>query len=404
MSKIICDVCGSSYSETEVQCPICGTAKSEAAKSVAEANGEAQLDKGGRFSKNNNRKTGTGANAKMFGKEKNSDGSEEGAPSNMAMMIIVGVLLIAIIAVCIFIAVRVFGNSDPTEPSTNPSTSGTAPTQLEIPCTGIELVGNADKTLSFTSVDQTAQLTVKALPENTTDDVVYTYSSSNPAVVTVDESGLVKPVAYGNATITISYGIYTITVDVTCDIPKPVTEIKLSYTEVTLSPSNGLTVKLYNGELDASEITWTSSDESVAVVSNGVVTALANGKTTITASYGDLESVTCKINVSGMDVVTGYALACTWGTKSDVTMVEGEKIEVFLINKETNEPVANLEWTPSNDFKNGCASFVTTEKGIEVTALKTTNNVSGQYVYIQTTYEDVVYKFIIRIRPAETQG
>ena len=26
MSKIICDVCGSSYSETEVQCPICGTA------------------------------------------------------------------------------------------------------------------------------------------------------------------------------------------------------------------------------------------------------------------------------------------------------------------------------------------------------------------------------------------
>lgn len=403
MSKIICDVCGSSYSETEVQCPICGTAKSEAAKSVVEASGEAKLDNGGRFSKNNNRKTGTGANAKMFGKEKNGDGSQEGAPSNMAMMIIVGVLLIAIIAVCIFIAVRVFGNPDPTEPSTTPPTTGSTPTQLEIPCTGIELVGNADKTLSFTSVDQTAQLNVKALPENTTDVVAYTYTSSNPAVVTVNETGLVTPVAYGNATITISYGIYSITVDVTCDIAKPITEIKLSYTEVTLSPNNGLTVKLYNGELNPSEIVWTSSDEAVAVVENGVVTAVANGKTTITASYGNLPSVTCKINVSGMDVETAYALACTWGTKSDVTMVEGEKIEVFLINKETNQPVANLEWTPSNDFKNGCASFVVTEKGIEVTALKTTNNVSGQHVYIQTTYEDVVYKFIIRIKPVETQ-
>jgi hypothetical protein len=104
-----------------------------------------------------------------------------------------------------------------------------------------------------------------------------------------------------------------------------------------------------------------------------------------------------------MDVETSYALACTWGTKNDITMNEGDKVEIFLLNKLTSAPVSGLTWEPSNDFKGGCASFVVTEKGIEVTALKTTDNVSGKYVYIQTVYEGVQYRFIIRIKPATTQ-
>jgi hypothetical protein len=401
MSKIICDVCGSSYSETELQCPICGTAKSEAAKLVVETAGEEQSANGGKFSKNNNRKTDTGANAKMFGKERNADNGQEGAPSNMAMIIIVAVLLVAIVAVCIFIAVRVFDKPDPTEPTTVPTTSSTAPTVLEIPCTGLELVGNADKALSFSALGQTAQLTVKALPENTTDDVVVTYESSNPNIVLVDQNGQVTPVAAGNATITISYGIYSITVDVTCDIPAPVTELTLKFSDVTLSPTNGLTLKLYDGELDPSDITWTSSDEAVAYVENGVVTAVGNGKATITATYGDL-SATCKIIVSGMNHETGFALACTWGVKSDATLLVGETIEIYLINKETNEAVKDLQWTNSNDFPK-CCTVEASEKGVKVTAVESTANVSGQYVFIQTEYEGEIYKFIIRVKAAEVQ-
>lgn len=314
------------------------------------------------------------------------------------MIVIVAVLLLAIVAVCVFIAVRLIGQPD--DPGS--SSSSTQSTNQTIPCTGIELVDSANQTLSFTDLTQTAQLSVKALPENTTDTVVCTYTSGNPAVVQVSDTGLVTPVANGTATITIAYGSYTISVSVTCDIPAPITEIKLIKTEITLSPTNGLTVQLYDGELDPSDIVWTSSDETIAFVENGLVTAVSNGKVTITATYGNL-TATCKINVSGMNAETSYTLACTWGVKNDATMVEGEKIEIFLIDKETNQPVTGLEWTPSNDFKNGCASFVATEKGIEVTALKTTANVSGQYVYIQTTYEGEVYRFIIRIKAAETQ-
>ena len=400
MSKIVCDVCGSTYSETEAQCPICGTAKSEAAKPVVEASGEDLANRGGKFSKTNTRKTGPG-NSKKPGQERNNSNGEEGAPSNLAMIVIVAVLLLAIVAVCVFIAVRLIGRPENPNPG---STSSTQSTSQTIPCTGIELVDSTNQTLSFTDLTQTAQLSVKALPENTTDTVVCTYTSSNPSVALVNETGLVTPVASGNATITIAYGSYTISVSVTCDIPKPITELKLTKTEVTLSPDNGLTVQLYDGELDPADIKWTSSDETVAYVENGLVTAVANGKVTITASYGDLDPVTCKINVNGMNTETDYALACTWGVKNDATMEIGDTIEVFLVDKATSEPVTGLTWTPSNDFPK-CCTVENTDKGVKITATATTktDEISGQYVLIQTTYEGQVYKFKIRINQPAAQ-
>jgi hypothetical protein len=229
----------------------------------------------------------------------------------------------------------------------------------------------------------------------------YLFLPSNPNIVLVDQNGQVTPVAAGNATITISYGIYSITVDVTCDIPAPVTELTLKFSDVTLSPTNGLTLKLYDGELDPSDITWTSSDEAVAYVENGVVTAVDNGKATITATNGDL-SATCKIIVSGMNHETGFALATTWGVKSDATLHVGETIEIYLINKETNEAVKDLQWTNSNDFPK-CCTVEASEKGVKVTAVESTANVSGQYVFIQTEYEGEIYKFIIRVKAAEVQ-
>ena len=64
MSKIICDVCGTSYPETASQCPICGCARPvdagvTAGESVlSEMNEESTYNfvKGGRFSKKNVRR------------------------------------------------------------------------------------------------------------------------------------------------------------------------------------------------------------------------------------------------------------------------------------------------------------------------------------------------------------
>ena len=45
---------------------------------------------------------------------------------------------------------------------------------------------------------------------------------------------------------------------------------------------------------------WTSSDDTVATVSDGVVTAVFNGNATITASCGDF-SVACSVSISGIE-------------------------------------------------------------------------------------------------------
>ena len=36
MSKIICDICGTAYSDTEAECPICGCAKDLSAASLVD--------------------------------------------------------------------------------------------------------------------------------------------------------------------------------------------------------------------------------------------------------------------------------------------------------------------------------------------------------------------------------
>lgn len=78
--------------------------------------------------------------------------------------------------------------------------------------------------------------------------------------------------------------------------------ISLSVTTVNLTsehPSTRLnaTVYTYDGKVDTSAtVSWTSEDESVATVNDGVVTAAGKGKTVITAASGKY-SAQCEVNV-----------------------------------------------------------------------------------------------------------
>ena len=62
MSKIICEVCGTSYSDSSAQCPICGYVDPTMAEGHFQESGETMDSgeytyvKGGRFSKNNVKK------------------------------------------------------------------------------------------------------------------------------------------------------------------------------------------------------------------------------------------------------------------------------------------------------------------------------------------------------------
>ena len=78
--------------------------------------------------------------------------------------------------------------------------------------------------------------------------------------------------------------------------------IELSSTTVTLEAGDhaGLNVSVaYSGEAPSESLTWTSSDSSVASISNGTVVAKHEGTATVTATLGD-QSDSCTIIVNSV--------------------------------------------------------------------------------------------------------
>ena len=164
-----------------------------------------------------------------------------------------------------------------------------------VPATGISL---SKTSLSLTK-GNTATLTATVTPSGSSDSV--TWTSGNTSVATVSD-GVVTAVGNGSATITAKAGSKSATCSVT--VTTPATGISLSKTSLSLTKGNTATLTATvtpSGSSDS--VTWTSSNTSVATVSDGVVTAVGNGSATITAKAGS-KSATCSVTVTSNYDVT----------------------------------------------------------------------------------------------------
>lgn len=161
-----------------------------------------------------------------------------------------------------------------------------------VSATGVTL----DQTSLAMRVTETKTLTAKVTPADSTEKMVW--ASSNTAVATVDETGVVKAVGVGETTITVTVGSVSATCAVTVSDPIPVTEITLSHAFAKLEPTKQLYLSAtVNADATDKTVTWTSSDKTVAEVNeSGVVTAVAVGTTVITAQAGN-ETAKCIITV-----------------------------------------------------------------------------------------------------------
>lgn len=84
----------------------------------------------------------------------------------------------------------------------------------------------------------------------------------------------------------------------------PCTSITLSATELVFTASGSQTLIASVEPFDTTDkIVWTTNDETIATVNNGVVTAVFNGNAIITATCGDF-SATCSIFISGIEEPT----------------------------------------------------------------------------------------------------
>ena len=315
MSKIICDICGTSYAETAKQCPICGCVRPG---DVQRVTNEVRTDgnvstgytyvKGGRFSKRNVKKrTYEQKRATVAAKKaapKDSGGEDK---TSIGLVITAVVLLLAIIGVVIYIAVRFFG------PFSAPSDATTLPTgtvgQSDLSCTDIKL--EAD-TLLFEAVGEARLLSVTVEPKNTSDSL--SFRSENDQIATVTKDGKITAVSEGTTTIYVTCGKLTKEVTVTCQVAtesvstdptidttvtepsKPAVTLTLNRKDMTLK-SKGDSWVLYSGEIAKNLITWTSDDEKVATFADGKVVAVGAGMTQVHATYED-QKVSCIVRCS----------------------------------------------------------------------------------------------------------
>ena len=137
----------------------------------------------------------------------------------------------------------------------------------------------------------------------------HTWSSSAPDIATVDETGMVSGVGLGESTITVTAldGRKTAKCQVTVtDKIINVTGVSLSETEEILVAGDNLQLEAIIVPSTATDktVTWESSDNKVASVDGkGVVTAITEGNTTITATTNDGDkTASCKITVRGKGV------------------------------------------------------------------------------------------------------
>ena len=146
---------------------------------------------------------------------------------------------------------------------------------------------------------ETKQLTITFIPDYTTDPKDTTWSSSDESVATVDENGVVTAISEGKATITAINANGTMDeCYVTVTIPRvPAENLQISkdYSVINVEQQDTITA-IYGPDNTTDSMTWSSSDESVATVDDGVVTAIASGSCTITASIGNL-TASCNVNV-----------------------------------------------------------------------------------------------------------
>ncbi len=154
-----------------------------------------------------------------------------------------------------------------------------------------------DKAEAQMEVSQTLNLVCTVRPFNATNKVV-AWSSSDETKATVDDAGVVTAVAAGEADITASCGNYSAVCHLTIAGETPVSSVTLDEHSLRVAEGKYARLNVTVLPLDASNptVTWSSSDQTIATVVNGLVHAIKEGFVDIIATAGAM-SDTCKVEI-----------------------------------------------------------------------------------------------------------
>ncbi|MBQ0026342.1 MAG: Ig-like domain-containing protein [Lachnospiraceae bacterium] len=234
------------------------------------------------------------------------------------------------------------GSATITARSNNGKTATCAVTVNAIEVTGVTVT----PTSAAIKVGATTNLSATVAPSNATTKTI-TWSSDNVSVATVSSSGVVTGVAAGTANITAkSNNGKTATCTVTVS-NVDVTGVTVSPTTASVNVGSTTTLRATVSPSNATNknVTWTSSDTSVATVNNsGVVTGVKAGTATITVTTTDGgKTATCAVTVSNV-AATSVSL-----NKTSTTLTEGATEKLTATVSPTNATNKSVTWKSSNE-------------------------------------------------------
>ena len=220
-------------------------------------------------------------------------------------------------------------------------TEGAAPIEV----TSIHL----NKTSTSLYVGNSETLTVTYTPSDANTGKGITWSSDKESVATVDQNGKVTGVTAGTAVITAtSEKGKTATCTVTVQAIA-VTGVTLNKNSLTLKTgsSETLTATVLPSDAANKNVTWSSSDNTVATVENGKVTAVAEGGATITVTTEDgNKTATCNVIVQASSPLPDVGLVAhapekyeePKGYNTPLSQFNGRDYEVYYV---TRDPSGN---------------------------------------------------------------
>lgn len=172
-----------------------------------------------------------------------------------------------------------------------------------------------------TTIEKDQHIFLQLLNKKDEDQAVWT--TSNDKVVIVAQSGEIAGVKPGKATITAQVGKQKAKAEITVKA-KP---LSLSETKIEMDEGSDEALSINNYENQ--KVKWTSSDESIATVENGIIHAKKEGKVTITATI-DKKDYTCDVTVHKLiKVIDQKEMTVIKGGQGQLTItnVDPEKIK-----------------------------------------------------------------------------
>lgn len=237
---------------------------------------------------------------------------------------------------------------------------------------------------------QTVSLTETIAPANASNKNV-TWKSSDETIATVN-NGVVSGVSAGNVTITVKTvdGGFEATSTITVtDNTVSVTGISLSQTTASMEIGQtlSLTETISPAEATNKNVSWKSGNESVATVSDGVVTAVGAGTATITATTTDgAKEASCAVTVVPAVVEVSNVLLGI----SSISVKMGESFTFAATVLPENATDKTISWESSNTAVATVANGVVTPESAGETTITVTSNNSKTATCLVTVVGDVV--------------